>query len=379
MTFDKTEEHGLLRDTVAKFLAANYDIEKRRTIAASREGWSREIWREFADLGLVAAAIPEVHGGLAQGPEEMLLVMEELGRRLVLEPFSETAIVSAFLIAELGSEAQRSVHLPAIMAGETIWAFAHEEDGTTGEGHAAMVAETVEGGYRLAGRKVLAAAAGWADRLLVSARVVDEGGRDAGPSLFIVDPAGGGVALDQLRTLDGRDAADIRIADMLLPPEAMLGPRGSAGAAIEGALDRAVAAQCAEAVGIMAVLNAATLDFVKVREQFGQPIGRFQALQHRLVDMYIAETEARGIAGTLAGRFDGSNRSGAIISAAKVRIAETGRLVAEEAIQIHGGMGMTQELSVGDYAKRLVAITIQHGDVRMHLDRFVALELGQAA
>src|SRR3546814_8187571 len=165
------------------------------------------------------------------------------------------------------------------------------------------------------------------------------------------------------------------LSGVLVAAGALLGAGGDAGSAVGDAVDFAVAAQCAEALGITSVLNAGTVEYAKVRQQFGQPIGRFQALQHRLVDMYVAESEARGMAATLPALFGMANRRSAAVSAAKVQIAEAGRLIAEEAIQIHGGMGMTQELSIGDYAKRMIALTMQHGDVRAHLDRFVALEM----
>jgi len=375
MDIEFTEEQELLRDSVQKMLRADYASDARRAISRGESGFSRQHWRQFAELGLLAAPLSEAAGGLGGGALAAMIVMEEFGRRLVVEPFFETVILAGGLLEDAGSAQQRDQYLPKIMSGEAIWALAAFESRSRYD-LAAVTTTAVpkDGGYLLRGKKAVVVGAPWADKLIVSARTSGASGPD-GISLFIVDRNSANLHLQSFKTIDGRRAADVTLDGVRAGSADIIGREGRALELMERMRIRAIAAQCAEALGAMGELNSATVEYCKTRKQFGVPLGSFQVLQHRMVDMFVALQEATAITyllnATLAEEGPSCSR---LAAATKARVAEAARFVGEQAIQLHGGMGMTDELNVGHYFKRLLAINIQFGDAAYHLTNFARME-----
>ena len=356
MNFDFTEDQRALADTVQRFVARDYTFEKRRAILDSTAGWSREVWQALADLGVLALNIDEDYGGLGYDPQETGLVMGAFGPGLLLEPYLAGAVVAPALIRRVASADFQEEWLPNIATGETIVALADAD---------ARDAPVTEIGGNLSGCKAVVAHGGCADLLLVSARCAD-----GVTGLFAVTPGADGVALHDYPTLDGQRAADIVLDNA---PATRLDAGGAADA-IDAALDIGLAALCSEAVGIMQVTVAATTEYLKTRQQFGQPIGRFQALQHRMADMLLHLEQARSMS-YLAAMHCADDDAGSrrrTLSAAKVTIGQACRFIAQNAVQLHGGMGMTDELILSHWFKRLTAIEMSFGDTDFHLQRFAA-------
>jgi alkylation response protein AidB-like acyl-CoA dehydrogenase len=367
-----TDEQQLLRDSIQRLLRDRYDFDTRCKIIATEEGWSRKHWDAFAELGLLAAPFPEEYGGLGAGPLASMIVMQEFGRNLVVEPFFETVVLAGGLIAQAGSSAQREEFLSEIAAGKATWALAWAEGRSRYDlNHVATTAARHGDEYVLSGAKAAVIGAPWADRLIVSARTSGDPRDRRGVSLFIVDRQSANLHLQSFKTIDGRRAAEITLRDVRVPASRILGEEGQGVAALEACRDRAIAALCAEAVGAMTELNSATLEYTKTRKQFGVALGTFQALQHRMVDMFIALQESISLTQhlnlTLAANEPGCSR---LASGAKSKVGEAARFVGEQAIQLHGGMGMSDELNVGHYFKRIAAINIQFGDPTYHLLRY---------
>jgi len=371
MTFALTEEQEMLRDTVARFVREQYDIATRHKIAASDAGVDREMWGRFAELGLIGALLPEEVGGFGGRGADLMLVMTELGRGLVVEPFLATAVLGAGLIAELGSDDQKA-QLESVTAGETLLAFAHgEPDGRYAPSHVQTRAAAHAEGWRLDGRKAVVLNGDSADRLIVSARTDGMAEAEDGLGLFLVEAGAAGLEARGYQTADGGRAAELRLEGV---PAAALGEPGDAFPAIERAVARGVLALCAEAVGVMEAARDLTLDFLKTRQQFGRPLGAFQALQHRMVDLCVEIEQARSATLLAASRIDADRLAReSAVSSAKNLIGRAGRLVAEESIQMHGGMGMTWETALPHFAKRLIMIDHLFGDADHHLERFIAL------
>jgi alkylation response protein AidB-like acyl-CoA dehydrogenase len=369
MDIEFTEDQKLLQASIDRMLQTSYGFDARRAIVAS-EGWSRKHWQQFADLGLLAAPLSEDAGGLGGGPIATLIIMEAFGRHLVVEPYFETVVLAGGLIEALGSASQRGDLLADIVSGKTIWAPALLEPGSRHDLHVVSTnAERHGNNYVLRGHKAAVVAAPWADRLIVSARTSGGPCEREGVSLFIVDRRAPNLHLRSFKTLDGRRAAEITLEGVQVSAEDLLGADGAAIGALERMRERAIAAQCAEAIGAMAKLNRATLEYSKTRKQFGVPLGSFQALQHRMVDMFIALEEATAITYALNASLAQGAEVAKLASAAKAKVGEAGRYVGEQAVQLHGGMGMSDELNVGHYLKRLIAINIQHGDPAFHILR----------
>lgn len=372
MDIQFTEEQELLRSSVQRLLRDQYDFETRRKVVASEEGWSKKNWSAFAELGLLAAPFAEASGGLGGGALSTMIVMQEFGRHLVVEPYFETIVLAGGLIEEAGTDAQREEFLPPIMAGEAIWTLAWTEAKSRYDlNHVTTTAKRDGSNYVLKGGKAAVIAAPWADKLIVSART-SGGSRDRdGVSLFIVDRQSVGLHLQSFKTIDGRQAAEIAFKDVSVPAANLLGKEGDGVAILEGCRDRAIAALCAEATGAMDVLNSSTLEYTKTRKQFGVTLGTFQVLQHRMVDMFIAFQEATSLSQhlnlTVADRSPAASK---LASGAKSKIGDNARFIGEQAIQLHGGMGMSDELNVGHYFKRILSINIQFGDPTYHLLRY---------
>lgn len=375
MDFNFTEEQQLLVDTVRRFVRANYSFEKRREILHSREGWSRDIWNELAGLGMTALNVPEGHGGLNGGPVDTMLVMNALGEGLLVEPFLGAAVLAPALITRLDDDKAAGDLLPAIASGERIVIVAHQEPQTRGElNHVATRAQSNGDGYVLNGYKNVIAHGGAADEFLITARTSGKTTDTAGISVFRVDPQASGVTVKSYRTIDGQSAADIELESVKVAAASRVGAEGKAFTAIEAAHQIALSAICAEAVGIMKAVNATTLEYTRSRKQFGQPIAKFQVLQHRMADMFLQCEQATSMSYLAAIKCtdpDAGERRRAL-SAAKVVIGQAGRFIGQQAVQLHGGMGMTDELMVSHYFKRLTAIDLTFGDTDFHTQQFIA-------
>ncbi|MBU6298530.1 MAG: acyl-CoA dehydrogenase family protein, partial [Alphaproteobacteria bacterium] len=343
-----------------------------RKFTRSDEGRDPAHWKQFAELGLLAALLPEACGGLGGDAIDAAIVMEEFGKALVVEPYVPTVIVAGGLIARAGTEAQKQEWLNKIAAGGTTIAFAFaEQGGRYNLADLQTAAKKLGSSYVLNGRKAVVLAGPWADTLLVTARTA--GGRrdENGVGLFLIDKQAKGVAARDYPTVDGARASEIAFENAEVPAERLIGPADGGFALIDRAVDEAVAAHCAEAVGCMKALLAATVEYSKTRKQFGQPIGKFQVLQHRMSDMFVHVEQSVSIVLMAALKLGGPERRRAV-SAAKVQIGKSGRFVGQQAIQIHGGMGMTDELSVGHYFKRLAMLDTLYGNVDHHLKRYIA-------
>ncbi|KAB2938064.1 MAG: Acyl-CoA dehydrogenase, short-chain specific [Rhodocyclaceae bacterium] len=370
MDFNYTDEQNALRDTLSRYIVKDYPFEARRALAKSADGFSREHWKQFAELGLLALPFPEDFGGLSVtggNAVDTLLVMEAFGRGLVLEPYLSTVIVAGGLVRDAGSAAQKEALLPAVAGGERMLALAHFERGARYEvSRVDTAAKADGGGWKLSGAKGVVLGGGSADTLLVSAST------GKGLSLFLVDARAKGVAVRNYMTQDGARAAEIALDNVAVGADALVGPEGGALPLIERALDYGIAALCAEAVGIMAALNEATLEYLKTRKQFGQAIGRFQALQHRMVDMVIATEQSRSMAMMAAVKADSADAAERrrAVSAAKAYIGQQARFVGQQAVQLHGGMGVVDELNVSHYFKRLTMIDLTFGNTDHHLGLF---------
>jgi alkylation response protein AidB-like acyl-CoA dehydrogenase len=375
MDFNYTEEQQLLQDSVEKFLQKNYAFEVRRQIVASRQGLSSTAWEGFASLGLLGLPIPPEYDGFGGGAVDTMIVMEAFGRHLVVEPYWSTVILGANTIVLGGTEAQRKILLPSIVNGSFKLAFAHGEPSARYSlSHVETTARQEGGFWIINGRKSVVLHGAVADLLIVSARTSGAAGDPQGISLFFVNPAEAGVAGQEYPTYDGMRAAEVQLTNVQIGPDSLIGVLDQAYPLIELVADRAIAALCAEAVGCMGALNAATLEYLKTRQQFGVPIGKFQALQHRMVDMLIRYEQAKSMACLAAVKVDSSDPAErrSAVSAAKELIGRAGRFVGQQAVQLHGGIGVTDELNVSHYFKRLTAIDTTFGDSDHHLSRFAA-------
>jgi len=368
-----TEEQELLRSSVQRLLRDQYDFEARRKIVASEDGFSRKRWEAFAELGLLAAPFSEEVGGLGGGSLLTMIIMQEFGRHLVVEPFVETIVVAGSLIERTGSEKQKRAFLADIIAGKKIWALAWTEKASRFDLAKVTTTARREGKeYVLTGEKTAVIAAPWADYLIVSARTSGHRHDRGGVSLFVVDRRAANLHLRSFKTIDGRRAAEVSLREV---KGLLLGKEGEGVLALEACRDRAIGALCAEAVGTLGELNAATLEYSKTRKQFGVTLGSFQVLQHRMVDMFIAHQEALSLMQhlnlSLSANEAGLSR---LASGAKSKIGYAGKFIADQAVQLHGGLGMTDELNVGHYFKRISSINIQFGDPAYHVLRYAQLD-----
>jgi alkylation response protein AidB-like acyl-CoA dehydrogenase len=377
MNFDLTEEQQLLADSLRRYLGNEYTMDARAKIVDSPTGWSETVWAAFAEMGLLGVPFAEEHGGFGGTAVDVMLVMEALGEGLVVEPYWVNVGLAGRLILRGGSEAQQKRILPALIQGKHRLAFAHTERGARYDlSHVEARAKKTGGGYTLEGEKRAVLAGGSADTLIVSARTSGGVTDPAGINLFLVERSSPGVTVKEYRTIDELRAADVWLSDVSVPAEARLDDEGRALPLIEDAADYATALLCAEAVGAIRFANEATLEYLKTRRQFGVPIGSFQALQHRMVDMVISYEQARSMACLACVKVDTAapaERRHAV-SAAKVKVADACRHVSQEAVQLHGGMGMTEELKISHTFRRLTMIGQTFGDAEHHLERFARSE-----
>ncbi len=375
MDFRFSEEQTLLGDSAGRFLAEQYGLEARRAAIAGETGYSAEIWGKFAELGWLALPFAEDVGGLEASAVETMIIMGAMGRRLVIEPYLANVVLAGGLLEALGSEAQRQEVLPAMIAGEKMLALAHSEpDARYQLARVSATAGKCGDGFKLNGHKSVVLNGAAADWILVSARTSGAADAAGGISLFLVPGEAPGMERRGYATLDGQRAAEITLSGVELGADALLGERDAALAPIELAIDRATAALAADAMGAMQALNQTTAEFLMTRKQFGRPIGSFQVLQHRMTDMIMEYELVKSLVylATLKLEAEPGERKRAV-SAVKVQVGRSGRMIGQNAVQMHGGMGVSDELDVGQYFKRLTAIDALFGNVDYHRRRFAAL------
>ena len=376
MDFSFTEEQTLLRNSVQKFVQNGYTFDMRRGIAKSETGWKRENWKQFAELGLLGAPFAEDFGGLGGGPVETMIIMEEFGRGLVIEPYLGTVVLAGGFLSHGGSKAQKEHFIPEIIEGKRVFAFAFAEpQGRYNLADLAVTAKKSGSGYTLNGHKAVVIGAPWADSLIVTARTGGGQRDEKGVSVFVVDKKAKGVSCRDYPTVDGLRASEVTFENVALGADALIGHEGDGLPLVERVVDEGIAALSAEAIGAMKVLNDTTVEYCKTRKQFGVPIGKFQVLQHRMVDMFMNYEQSVSITFMVTlklGESDAERKKAA--SAAKVQIGKAGRFIGQNAVQLHGGMGMTDELNVGHFFKRLTMIDTMFGNVDHHLKRYASLD-----
>jgi hypothetical protein len=375
MDLNLTDEQRLLRESVDRFINETYDADHRRRTAGDPLGFSPQIWKQFAELGWLALPIGEAYGGLGAGAIETGILMEAFGRGLVAEPYLATVVIGAGLIAACGSEAQRQAILPKIADGSLLLAFAHSERAARFDlAHVETTAKKSPEGWRLDGRKTAVLDGTAANWIIVSARIAGDKGAPGNLCLFLVPSGTSGITLRDFPRLGGGRACNLDLAEVRVSADALLGDGSDCLPKIEGVVDRALAALGSEAVGIMQTLLEKTLEYTKVRQQFGRPLSANQVIRHRLADMAMQCDEARSIALRAALMTDAEPvaRSRAA-SGAKAKIGKCARFVAEQAVQLHGAMGVTEELDIGSYFKRLLAFDTLFGGSAHHYRRHAAL------
>lgn len=365
MDLSYSDEQKLLKDSADGLLSAR----------AQTKG-AKDLWAEMAALGWLALPVPESYGGLAQGAVDVAILAESFGRHLVVTPYVSCVALCGGLVAALGTEAQKRALLPPLATGEARLALAHTEDGARNRlPHVATRASRDGATWRLSGRKIAVLGGGEANTLIVSARIAGATGDEAGIGLFLIDAADARVTREAYPTLDGAVAARIVLDDVTLPAEALLGGEENAFPELARACDRATAAWCSELVGLMEAATAATIDYTKIRVQFGRPLAANQVLRHRMADMSILCEEARSMALRAALYLDSGDAAARAraVSGAWAKVSRAARHVAEQAIQLHGGMGVTNELPIGSYLRRVVALDATVGGPDHHLRRHAAL------
>ncbi len=376
MDFELSEDQVLLQESVTRFVADNYSFEQRRKLVDTDQGYSDKQWSQFAELGWLGMPFAEDVGGYGGTPVETMVVLEEFGKGLVAEPYISTIVLGGGALVHGGTAAQQQELIPQVAEGNLKLALGFaERQSRYNLADVQTKAEKSGVDYVLSGMKSVVFGAPTAKKFIVSARTGGAARDEGGISLFLVDADASGVSVRGYPTVDGMRAGEVTLDGVKVGADALMGAEGEGFGALETTIDYAIAATAAEAVGAMSALNDMTLEYIKTREQFGQPIGKFQVLQHRMVDMFIAHEEAKSMAMMAAMRIDDQdpNERRKAASATKVQIAKSARFVGQQAIQLHGGIGMTDEYAAGHYFKRLTMIDRSYGDGDYHLARFGAL------
>ena len=370
MDFDLSEEQNILKDSIGRLLSDKYSFEKRRHYQQSAKGWSDALWSDYAGMGLLALPFAEEDGGLGGSDVDRMVVSEVLGKALILEPYFATVILGGSVLRHGGTPEQRARLVPQVAEGALKLAFACLEPQSRYDlGDVETRAEQAGDGWRVTGKKTVVIHGGSADRIFVTARTGETADGKTPVGLFLVDATAAGVAIDDYLTHDGLRAADVTFDGVAVSAQDVFGTPGEALPLVQRVVDEAIAVLCAEALGAMTVMLDLTVDYLKVRNQFGGPIARFQALQHRASEMYVAVEQARSMtlfATAMLASPDDEERSNAV-RAAKFSIGREGRFVGESAIQLHGGIGMTMENAVGHYFKRMTMIDLLFGDSDHHM------------
>lgn len=370
MDFSFSEEQTLLADSVEKFIQNDYPFETRQALVRSDLGYGENNWRIFAELGWLGVPFPEEDGGFGGGAVETMILMEQFGRGLIVEPYLASVILAGGALKRAGTKAQKAAYLAGIIDGSKQGALAFAEpQGRFNLADLTTAASAAEGGYVLNGYKCVVLNGPAADFFVVSARTAGDQRDVEGVSLFIVDARDPGVSRRDYPTVDAFRASEVTFDSAAAEP---LGEADGGYAVLEHVIDEGILAVGSEAVGCMEVLYKTTVEYCKTREQFGQPIGKFQVLQHRMVDMFMEHEQAKSLMYMAAMRMDEgyTDEAKKAVSAFKVQVGKSGRFVGQNAIQLHGGMGMTDELNVGHYFKRLTMIDTLFGNVDFHLKRF---------
>ena len=377
MDFEFTDEQNMVRDGISRLIREEYDFDTRREVIASDSGWRPELWAQLAELGMLAAPFGEADGGFG-GPTEAMIIMEEFGKGLAVEPFVPSVVCAGGFLKHGGNDAQREEYIGGIISGEKIFAFAYAEPrGRYDLANLETTAKDDGGDFVINGHKAVVMGAPWATHLVVTART-SGGQTDAdGVSVFIVAKDADGVSTRDYATVDGRRASEVYFENVKVSGEALIGETDKGLPLVEKVVDEATAAVCAEATGAMKVTNETTLDYSRQRKQFGVAIGSFQVLQHRMADMLMEYEQAVSMMylATIKLDEDETERK-KNISSAKVKIGQAARFIGQSAIQTHGGMGMTDELAVGSYFKRLSIIESEFGSVDHHMRRHIKLTAG---
>ena len=380
MDFNFTEEQSMLRDTVTSFLQDKYDFDKRRKMITSETGRDPAIWEAFAnELGILGAPFSEDLGGLGGGAIENMIVMEEFGKALVVEPYLGTVVIGGGFLKHSGYAGAADL-IGGIIEGKVIIAFAYAEpQGRYTWSDLKTTAKKDGSGYVLNGHKAVVIGAPWATHLIVTARTSGGQRDESGVSVFIVDRNAKGVVTRDYPTVDGQRASEVYLENVSVGADALIGVEGAGLPLVNKVLDEATAASCAEAVGAMRQLHAGTLDYARQRKQFGVAIASFQVLQHRMVDMFMNVEQSVSMTYMATIKLTDDAERAKAVSAAKVQIGKACKFVGQNAIQIHGGMGMTDELAIGHYFKRATMIEGLYGSVDHHLRRYENLSFGKAA
>jgi hypothetical protein len=378
MDFNLSEEQNMLKDSVSRFVADDYDFDTRRAHAALEEGFDRTTWATFAELGWLSIPFAEANGGFGGGAVDVMAVMEEIGRGLIVEPFVATVMLYGGLLQAGANAAQKDALIASVIDGSTLGAFAYLERQSRYDLNNVAVTATKTGeGFSINGDKVVVSNGMAADKIIVSARTSGEQQDEDGISLFLVDATSVGIKRSSYRMMDGQLVANISFDNVTVSADALVGEEGNALAVMLPVVANATVAICCEAYGIMQKLTDTTVEYCKTREQFGVKIGSFQALQHRMVEMFFACEQTKSLMYRAACSMDDPGADAVDVAknimALKVMVGRAGKLVGAEAIQLHGGMGITDELNVGHYAKRLMMINTTFGDADTQQQKFSAL------
>ena len=372
MDFELSSEQTLLKDSVDRFVQDNYDLTARRALVASDLGYSRDHWSLFAEMGWLGLPFSEESGGYGVSNVDVSVMMESFGEGLVVEPYMATVLLAGRLVDMAGTVDQKAAIIPAIIEGKMLLAFGYSEPSSRFDLFDVATTASASGdGYVINGHKALVYHAATADKIIVTARTYGDQRDKAGISLFVIDANTKGLSLKTYRTLDGQRASEVILEDVEVGKNALLGKEGEAFDVVDKVVDLAITAASAEAVGAMRKVNEITIEYVKTRQQFGTPIGSNQVIKHRLADMLIEEEQSKAMADMAAMRADmGGDDRVQTASATKARIGEAAKFVGEQGIQLHGGIGMTDEYPIGHYYKRLQTIDKLFGNVDYHLKRF---------
>lgn len=372
MDFSLSEEQSMLQDSVARFIAQDYEFDMRRKFMAAEDGYSKTVWQLFADLGWLMVPFSEPDGGLGGSAVDLMIMMQELGKGMVVEPFVASAVLAGGLIAEADSGDRKEQLLAALMEGDLQLAFAFNEPQSRYNLADITCSAKLQGDqYVLNGHKAVVFNGKSADKIIVAARTSGAQRDRNGISLFLLDAGDEDLRRIGYATVDGHQAAEVYLQDVKVPAAALIGTAGEALPVIEKVIDRATLAICAEAVGAMESAYKKTVEYTQTRKQFGVAIGSFQALQHRMADMFIECEQARSILQMAAMQMDANDGVAAkAVSAAKSRVGKAARLIGQEAVQLHGGIGVTEELDVGHLFKRLTTIQFMFGSTDFHTRRF---------
>lgn len=376
MDFSFSDEQTLLQESVSRFITNDYGFESRQKHSRSDAGYSLENWQTFAELGWLGVPFSENHGGFGGGAVETMLMMEEFGKGLVVEPYLATVVACGSALNGFGSEDQKSSFIPEIIDGSKLWALAFAEpQGRFNLADLTTTATASNGSYLLSGHKSVVINGPNANFFIVSVRTSGEQRDETGISLFIIPSDAKGLSRRDYPTVDGQRASELILDNVELDEASRLGEEGQGLNILQQAIDFATLAIGSEAVGCMEVLYKDTVEYCKNREQFGQPIGKFQVLQHRMVDMFMEHEQSKSLMFMAAMRWDEGYGAEAqkAVSAFKVQVGKSGKFVGQSAVQLHGGMGMTDELNIGHYFKRLTIIDTMFGNVDHHLKRFGSL------